>query len=101
VPEITSYYCHRRRGIIVNTAVTKKRGNLLKTRHIHAFEIPLPQSTVTALKYPDKRQLRGAILVLRAERWSYREIGREVGLHWTRVGQILNLPAPDDFDADL
>jgi DNA-directed RNA polymerase specialized sigma24 family protein len=26
---------------------------------------------------------------LRAQGWSYREIAREVGLHWTRVGQIL------------
>jgi len=26
---------------------------------------------------------------LRAQGWSYREIAAEVGLHWTRVGQIV------------
>jgi hypothetical protein len=66
-----------------------KRGSLLKTRHIHAFEIPLPRSTVADLKYPDKKQLRAAVFALRATGWSYREIAREVGLHWTRIGQIL------------
>jgi DNA-directed RNA polymerase specialized sigma24 family protein len=33
--------------------------------------------------------LKETILALRAAGWSYREIAREVGLHWTRVGQIL------------
>jgi hypothetical protein len=28
-------------------------------------------------------------MVLREMGWSYRQIGREVGLNWTRVGQIL------------
>jgi hypothetical protein len=60
----------------------------LKTRHIHTFEIPLPLSTVTDLKYPDKVKLRETIAALRAEGMSYREIARVVGLHWTRVGQI-------------
>jgi hypothetical protein len=27
---------------------------------------------------------------------SYREIGREVGLHWTRVGQILRQTEQDE-----
>jgi hypothetical protein len=53
------------------------------------FELPLPLSSITDLKYPDKVQLREQIVALRAEGWSYREIAREVGLHWTRVGQIL------------
>jgi DNA-directed RNA polymerase specialized sigma24 family protein len=26
---------------------------------------------------------------LHAQGWSYREIAAEVGLHWTRVGQIV------------
>jgi len=30
-----------------------------------------------------------SILALRAQGWSYRQIGRKVGLHWIRVGQIL------------
>ena len=66
-----------------------KRADLLKTRHIHVFEIPVPPSTAADLKYPDKGQLRETIVALRAEGWSYREIGREVGVHWTRVGQIV------------
>jgi hypothetical protein len=33
--------------------------------------------------------LKETILMLREMGWSYRQIGREVGLHWTRVGQIL------------
>jgi hypothetical protein len=69
--------------------MAKKRAHLLKTKHIHAFEIPLPSSTGSDLKYPDKKQLRETIFALRAEGWSYREVGREVGLHWTRAGQIL------------
>jgi hypothetical protein len=30
-------------------------------------------------------------LALHEQGWSYREIGREVGLHWTRVGQIVRI----------
>jgi DNA-directed RNA polymerase specialized sigma24 family protein len=33
--------------------------------------------------------LKETILALHAQGWSYREIAREVGLHWTRVGQIV------------
>jgi hypothetical protein len=40
-------------------------------------------------RYPNKAKLKKTILALRAAGWSYRQIGREVGLHWTRVGQIL------------
>jgi DNA-directed RNA polymerase specialized sigma24 family protein len=40
-------------------------------------------------KYPDKTAQKQVILALRAQGWSYREIAEEVGLHWTRVGQIL------------
>lgn len=42
-----------------------------------------------AHKYSDKSEQRRVILELRALGWSYREIADEVGLHWTRVGQIL------------
>lgn len=38
---------------------------------------------------PDKTKLKETIMALREMGWSYRQIGREVGLHWTRVGQIL------------
>jgi len=40
-------------------------------------------------KYSDKAEQKGVILELRALGWSYREIAAEVGLHWTRIGQIL------------
>jgi lambda repressor-like predicted transcriptional regulator len=33
--------------------------------------------------------MKETILALRAAGWSYRQIAREVGLHWTRIGQIL------------
>jgi len=42
-----------------------------------------------AQKYSDKTEQKRVILELRALGWSYREIAAEVGLHWTRVGQIL------------
>jgi len=42
-----------------------------------------------AQKFPDKSEQRRVILQLRAQGWSYREIAEEVGLHWTRVGQII------------
>jgi len=41
------------------------------------------------LRHPDEARLKEAILALRAQGWSYRQIAAEVGLHWTRVGQIL------------
>jgi hypothetical protein len=53
------------------------------------FDLPVSPSTVANQQYPDKAQLKKTILALRAQGWSYREIAREVGLHWTRVGQIL------------
>jgi transcriptional regulator len=44
---------------------------------------------VVDLRNPDKAKLKETILALREAGWSYRQIGREVGLHRTRVGQIL------------
>jgi DNA-directed RNA polymerase specialized sigma24 family protein len=40
-------------------------------------------------KYLDKAEQRRVILELRVLGWSYRQIAEEVGLHWTRVRQIL------------
>ena len=65
------------------------RGYIPKTRHKVVFEIPLPQSTVSDCLHTDKNALRDRIVALRAEGLSYREIAKEIGLHWTRVGQIL------------
>jgi hypothetical protein len=52
-------------------------------------------SVETEQRNPDKMKLKETILALRAAGWSYRQIGREVGLHWTRVGQILRNMARD------
>jgi hypothetical protein len=54
------------------------------------FEIPLPQSTVTKLSFSNKALLRTLVLEMHEQGMSYREIGKALGLHWTRVGQILN-----------
>jgi hypothetical protein len=59
------------------------------TRHILRFDIPLPTSTESDLRNPDKEKLRTDILAMRANGMSYRQIAREVGLHWTRVQQIV------------
>ena len=67
-----------------------RRGYLSKTRHFfYGFPIPPAASSLSSRHYPDKTQLRETILALRAEGQSYRAIAREVGLHWTRIGQIL------------
>jgi hypothetical protein len=59
------------------------------TRHTLEFELPVSASTVADLRNPDKSKLKETILALRAQGWSYRQIGHEVELHWTRVGQIV------------
>ncbi len=66
-----------------------KRARFPYTRHTHEFEFPVSPSTAADQRNPDKAKLKETILALRAAGWSYRQIGREVGLHWTRVGQIL------------
>jgi hypothetical protein len=63
------------------------RATGLYTRHKHSFELS-PYNPTKNL-YTDKAALRERVLALRAQGKSYREIGREVGLHWTRVGQII------------
>ena len=64
---------------------------LLHTRHLHLFKIPVSPSIEADSRHPDKEKLREAILTLRALGMSYRETGREVGLHWTWIGQILKI----------
>ena len=59
------------------------------TRHILRFDIPLPASTESDLRNPDKEQLCSDILHMREQGMSYREIGATLGIHWTRVGQIV------------
>jgi hypothetical protein len=53
------------------------------------FEIALPQSTVTKLSFSDKTLLRTLVLDMHEQGMSYREIGKALGLHWTRVHQIV------------
>ena len=59
------------------------------TRHIYTFYISKPLSTINSLRHNDKAQLRTTILALRAQGLSYRQIAGEIGLHWTRVQQIV------------
>jgi serine/threonine protein kinase len=53
------------------------------------LEAIMHSSTEADLRQPNKEKLRETILTLRAQGLSYREIGSEVGLHWTWIGQIL------------
>ena len=56
---------------------------------ISLFDVPVPPSTESDSKHPDKAELRRRIFEMRAQGMSYREIGAALGIHWTRVGQIL------------
>ncbi len=64
------------------------------TRHILRFDLPIPPSTESDLRNPDKDALRQIILDLRSQGMSYRQIAEVVGLHWTRVGQIARIKSP-------
>lgn len=64
------------------------RGRVPLTRHIHTFGIPIPVSTESDLRNPNKEQLRAVILTMIDQGMSYRQIAAELGIHWTRVGQI-------------
>ncbi len=70
-----------------------EKGGHPSTRHTLAFKLPV--ATSNNQKYSDKSEQRRVILQLRSQGWSYREIADEVGLHWTRVGQILRNMACD------
>jgi len=53
--------------------------------------IVLPSEYVVATsRHKHKRELKDRIFRLRDEGFSLREIAYEVGLHWTRVWQLLN-----------
>ncbi len=60
------------------------------TRHKLQFDIPIPISTQSDLRNPDKGQLRTDILMMRERGMSYREIAGETRLHHSRVWQIVN-----------
>lgn len=59
------------------------------TRHKLVFIIPIPASTESNLRNPDKNHLCERILALREAGLSLRAIAREVDLHWTRVQQVV------------
>jgi hypothetical protein len=65
------------------------RGRVPLTRHIHTFDIPIPISTQSNLRNSDKEHLGKEIQALVQQGMSYRQIAQELGIHWTRVGQIL------------
>jgi hypothetical protein len=67
------------------------RGSVPLTRHIHRFDIPVPHSTESRLRNPDKEHLRADILAMLQKGMSYRKIGAILGIHWTRVGQIAQM----------
>jgi hypothetical protein len=48
----------------------------------------MPASNSVSYQHVDKAELRATILSLREKGMSYRQIGEQVGLHWTRVEQI-------------
>ena len=77
------------------------RGSHPYTRHTLEFDLPVSPSTAASDRNPDKAKLNETILALRAAGWSYRQIAREVGLHWTRVGQILKRAKEKNLIADL
>jgi transposase len=49
----------------------------------------LPASTDGDLRNPDKEKLRKDVLAMHERGMSYRQIARVVGIHFTRVGQIV------------
>ena len=66
-----------------------RRGTGTLTRHFQGFSITPSPSTLAREIWPDKQALRNQITELRAEGFSFRRISAVVGLHWTRVAQIL------------
>lgn len=65
------------------------RGELINTMQVQEFNIPQTTSTSSDQRNPDKAKLREKIFQLRQEGKSFREIAKEVSLHWTRVQQIV------------
>lgn len=75
--------CCRGQGFVVQT------GRVPYTRHKLDVAIPTSQATLSDQLHPDKEQLRTTILQLREQDMNYREIAQKVGLHWTRIQQIV------------
>ena len=64
-------------------------GRVSLTRHILQFEISLLLTTLNNQHYTNKEHLKPIILEMRSSGMIYCQIGTALGLHWTRVGQII------------
>lgn len=53
------------------------------------FALAQSDIAVATQRNPDKELLSATILELREQGMSYREIAQQVGLHWTRIQQIV------------
>jgi hypothetical protein len=76
--------------VTITMTISLLRGRVALTRYKLAFNISLSDSTYSKNLNPDKVQLRETIFELRAQGWSFRQIAQVVGLHWTRIQQIVN-----------
>jgi hypothetical protein len=73
----------------IGRGILFQRASSSLTRHIVRFDIPLQASTESDPRNPDKEQLRADILAMVQRGMSYLKIGMALGIHWTRVGQIV------------
>jgi hypothetical protein len=55
------------------------------------FEIPLSLTNLSDQHYTNKEQLKSIIIEMHESGMSYRQIAAALGIHWTRVGQIIKL----------
>ena len=53
------------------------------------FEVAYSEVVIATKRNPDKERLRDIVQGMREQGMSYREIAQVVGLHWTRVEQII------------
>ena len=76
-------------GCRCSIRVSSLRDKVPLTRHIHTFDMPEAASTASNRLNGNKALLREKVLEMRQRGMSYRQIADAVGLHWTRVGQIV------------
>jgi len=53
------------------------------------FDIPVAPTTLSDQRYTNKGYLKSINLEMQGSGMSYRQIGTALGIHWTRVGQIM------------
>jgi hypothetical protein len=59
------------------------------TRHKLDFALTQSDIAIATQRNPDKQLLRATVLELRVQGRSYQEISQVVGLHWTRIQQMV------------